>query len=197
MIKIYAVLLFSSAVLLAQTGDALFTQGYSLENIDIGIQSVAICDDFLPDVSGQLGIIELWMQFVSGQPPSVTLSIREDDGSVDPNEATTVFSSSLAADIEDTGDVFQGYPVYHVTCDLDEVVNLNESQRYWLQLDVPVGGFWFAQTPLVFGSSMWVYTGGEFRNLLDVLGTAYDGFFVLSMPVALERNSWGSIKASF
>ena len=197
MIRIYAALLFSSAVLLAQTGDALFTQAYSLENTDSAIQSVAICDDFLPDVSGQLGTIELWMLFDSGQPPTLSLSILQDNGSVNPNNAIEVFSSSLDATITDTGDDIFGSDIFHVSCSTDELVSLSGSQRYWLQLDVPVGGYWLCQNPLVFGSTMWVFAAGSYVTTTDQIGTAYDSFFVLSMPVALERNSWGAIKASF
>lgn len=197
MFKIYTAVLIFPVILLAQTGDALFTQDYSFGSIDNALQSVALCDDFLPDVSGHLGTIELWMLFNSGQPPSISFGILQDDGSVNPNNATVIFSSSLATTVEDIGDDFAGYDIYHISCSVDEVVNLNGSQRYWLQLDVPVGGFWLCQNPLVFGSTMWAFTGGEFVSTIDQLGTAYDSFFVLSMPVSLQRNSWGSIKASF
>jgi len=197
MFKIYVFLLSIPFALMAQTGDALFAQAYSMESIDNGLQSVSLCDDFLPDVAGNLGNIELWMLLTSGQPPSITLGVLQDNGSVNPNNATPLFNSPLETIVEDTGDNFAGYDVYHVTCPVDQSVYLSGSQRYWLQLDVPVGGYWLCQNPLVFGSTMWVFTGGEYVSTVVQLGTAYDSFFILTMPVSLERNSWGAIKASF
>ncbi len=181
----------------AQTGDALFSQIYTLETADDAIQSVSVCDDFLPDRSGQLGSIQLWMLFASGLPPTITLSVMEDNGSVNPNNATTVFSSSMDATITDTGDDFYGYDVYAVSCDLDQTLVVSGSQRYWLELSVPVGGYWVCQNPVVFGSDLWLFAGGVYQTSESQLGTAYDAFFELYEPVALQRNSWGSIKASF
>ena len=161
------------------------------------MQRVSIRDDFLPNRSCQLGSIQLWMLLTSGIPPTITLSVMEDNGSVNPNNATTVFSSSMDATITDTGDDMYGYDVYSVSCDLDQTLIVSGSQRYWLELTVPVGGYWICQNPLVFGSDMWVFYQGYYQTLESVIGTAYDSFFELYEPVALQRNSWGSIKASF
>ena len=190
-----ALLLITSSY--AQTGDALFSQVFTLEAADNAIQSVSVCDDFLPNNSGQLGSVQLWMLFASGLPPTLTLSILEDNGSVNPNNATTIFNSSLSASITDTGDNLFGYDVYTVLCDLDESVMLSGSQRYWLELALPVGGYWICQEPLVFGSDLWVFDSGMYYTSESQFGTAYDTFFELYQPVSLQRNSWGSIKTSF
>jgi hypothetical protein len=186
-----------SVTLHAQTGDALFQQSFTAGEEDNALQSVSVCDDFLPEASGRLGQIDLWMLFASGLPPEISFAVLQDNGSVNPNSATIIFSSSLSADITDTGESFAGYSIYHVSCTVGAVVNLSGSQRYWLQMDVPVGGYWLCQNPLVFGSTMWVYSSSLFQTTVEVLGTPYDSFFDLYMPVALARNSWGSIKASF
>ena len=196
MLIIYTAVFFSFSAF-AQTGDELFMQTYSLDEVDIALQSVGICDDFLPYNQGSLGIVNLWMVFLSGNPPTITVAILEDDGSVNPNTANPVFSSPVVPSYTVTGDVISGEDVILVSLDISPAVNVSGSQRYWLELTMPVGGFWLGQKPVVFGSPLWLYSENQYVNSLEHWGTAYDTFFELYQPVSLERNSWGSIKASF
>lgn len=182
---------------MAQTGDELFLQTYSLGEVDIALQSVGICDDFLPYNQGNLGIVYLWMVLQSGYPPTITIAILEDDGSVDPNSASTLFSEPVVPTYTNTGDVLYGNDVILVSLDVSPTISVLGSQRYWLELTMPVGGFWLGQKPVVFGSPLWLYSGSQYVNSFEHWGTGYDTFFELYQPVALQRNSWGSIKTSF
>lgn len=193
---IVCLLAFSVSVS-AQTGDAIFLQSYSFSALNHGIQAVSLCDDFIPTSAGDVQFAKLWMILSGGQPSSLTFSIAADNGDIDPNTASNIYSGVAPATYVDTGDIFSGYSVIEVTCVLSSVVPVVTGSRYWLQMDVPVGGYWLGQEPLVFGSTMWVFNTSVWVTTVDQVGYEMDGFFELYKPVALERNSWGSIKASF
>ncbi len=198
MIKLY--ILASILVALpaaAQTGDALFSQPFSLSLCDQQVQSLALCDDFIPTQDGETSFIRLWMVLLGGQPGNLTVVISEDLGSMDPNTATTLYSGVVPATYVDTGDDFDGNDVMEVTLALPSPVSVDSDMRYWLEVNMPVLGYWLGQQPVVFGSSMWARTGSTWMTSQSVFGFDLDGFFALYLPVALERNSWASIKASY
>lgn len=181
----------------AQTGDALFSQPYSLGLCDQQLQSLALCDDFIPVQDGDINFVRMWMVLLGGQPGSLTLVISEDLGSTDPNTASTVYSAVVPASYVDTGDDFGGNDVMEVTLSLSSTVSVESGMTYWLEANMPVLGYWLGQQPVVFGSSMWARSGSSWMTSQDVFGFDVDGFFEVYLPVALERNSWASIKTSF
>lgn len=195
--QIMLMCLLTAVPALAQTGDALFSQPYSLALCDQQLQSLALCDDFIPYQDGEAYLIRLWMVLLGGQPANLTVVISEDLGSMDPNTASTLFSGVVPATYLDTGEDFNGNDVIEVTLTLPSVVSVESSMRYWLEANMPVAGYWLAQQPVVFGSSMWARTGSTWVTSQSAFGLDADGFFAIYLPVALERNSWASIKTLF
>jgi hypothetical protein len=183
--------------LAADTGDALFLQSYSFPDLDKAIQAVSITDDFIPYTSGSVQFVYLWMLLISGQPEQLSLNVTVDAGDINPNTSLPYYTGVSQVTFVDTGDVLSGYPVMEATCVLPYALPLTAGNRYWLQINIPAGGYWLAQQPLVFGSTMWVYNAGEWISTMDLAEYDADGFFELYTPVALERNSWGSIKAFY
>lgn len=187
----------SAGSLMAGTDSILFSQTYSFVSVDKSLQSQGLCDDFIPAFDGYIGEVDLWMQFLGGVPSSLTMTIGEDLGAIDPNTAPTLFTGVVPVSYDLTGDVYQGNSVYRVTCSLPSAVPVETGKRYWLKVTMPVLGFWLGQQPLVFGSSMWARTGSTWQTSQNAFGYDVDSFFNIYTPVSLERNSWASIKSSF
>ncbi|NOQ23224.1 MAG: hypothetical protein GQ565_11325 [Candidatus Aegiribacteria sp.] len=181
----------------AQTGDAIFTQTYSNADLETGFQSAFIADDFVPVFSGDVKFVVLWMVYTAGQPASIFLKISQDDGSVNPNTATYVAGGLSVASHVDTGDDLFGQDVIKTTCTFSSAGTLSTGNTYWLEVGIPASSYWCVQQPLVFGSTMWIYNQGQFVSTQVHLGKDYDTFFELRTSVAIERNTWGNIKASF
>ena len=201
--KCFAVLIYLivfAGSLSAQDGDGIFTQSYSYSNVDNSIWAERLTDDFIPNFSGDVQDVVLWMVFQNAQPADIFLRISEDDGSNNPNTATLIASGLSPATHVDTGDFYGGY-VIKTTCVLPSAVTVSSGKTYWLDVEMPsfsgMDSYWLAQNPLVFGSTMWAYVNDQFHNVESLLGKPYDSFFELHVPLALERNTWGSIKASF
>ncbi len=181
----------------AQTGDALFTQTYSFAEAENGIQSSSLADDFVPIFSGDLQSVILWMTFQGTPPDDIFIKITEDNGDIDPNITTTLISGNLVPSMIDTGDLINGRSVYEVTLSFPTVTPVWAGELYWLEVGTVSGSYWIYQDPVVFGTSVWYFDAGQFHNIYDAFGYSWDTFFEIRTPVALERSSWGSIKASF
>ncbi|MCK5132604.1 MAG: hypothetical protein KAR40_10695 [Candidatus Sabulitectum sp.] len=180
----------------AQTGGAIFTQTYSFSDVDDQWWASKLADDFSPDLSGDVQCVVLWVVYQVPQPASIFLSITEDNGDLDPNTATLVTSGISPATHVNTGDWYGG-DVIQTTCILPGAAAISSGKTYWLEVTLPYPSFWLAQQPLVFGSTLWGYANGQFWSTQELIEKDYDTFFELYMPLALENNSWGSIKASF
>lgn len=180
----------------AQSG-TIYSQAFEGENATNAVQSFAIPDDFVPFYSSHLTDIHVWMIFSGAMPPSLAISILRDNGSMDPNNAILKYSDVLPAEFEDTGYEIFGYPIYKGVCSSEDWILLNEGVTYWLNIFVPNTGYLIVQEPPAFGSEMFVYDSGVYVPGSSKLGYEADTFFEIHGTVALQRNSWGSIKASF
>ncbi|OPX30790.1 MAG: hypothetical protein B1H09_04340 [Gemmatimonadaceae bacterium 4484_173] len=198
--KIFIALLVVSVFALsafAQAGDAMFTQTYNYSDAENGIQSASLADDFVPNFSGVFQHIVLWMTFQGTPPDDIFIEVSEDNGDIDPNTAATLISGSLVASLVDTGDLINGRSVYEVTLSFPTVTPVSAGELYWLEVGTVTGSYWVYQEPVVFGTSLWYFDAGQFHNIYDTFGYSWDTFFEIRTPVALQRSSWGSIKASF
>jgi hypothetical protein len=180
----------------AQTGDAIFSQTYSFAELENAFQSASIADDFVPYQSGDIQHVVLWMIFTGTPPVDIFVEVSEDNGDVDPNTATSLVSGNIALSIVATGDSLSGYSIDEVTLTLPMTISVMAGERYWLEVGTVAGSYWAYQEPVVFGTSMWNYTAGQYHEMSEA-GDNYDSFFEIRTPVALQRSSWGSIKASF
>ena len=180
----------------AQTGNAMFAQTYNFDDVDGGVQSPSLADDFSPVFSGDFQFVVLWMCFTGTPPADIFIKITEDNGDIDPNTATSLISGNLVPSMIATGDSLYGYPINEVTLSFPSTTSVIAGELYWLEVGTVSGSYWVYQDPVVFGTSMWNYSAGQYHKLSES-GSNWDSFFEIRTPVALERSSWGSIKASF
>lgn len=181
----------------AQTGGAMFTQTYSFADAENGIQSASLADDFVPNFTGVFEYVVLWMTFQGTPPDDIFIAVAKDNGGVDPNTSTVITSGNLALSLEDTGDTINGRNVYEVTLEFPTATSVTAGDLYWLEVGTVSGSYWIYQDPVVFGTSLWNFDAGQFHNIYDEFAFSWDTFFEIRTPVALARNSWGAIKASF
>ncbi|NOQ21836.1 MAG: hypothetical protein GQ565_04185 [Candidatus Aegiribacteria sp.] len=197
-ITIFVCLAVFAVSLSAQTDNAIFSQTYVFENMRGMLSAEILADDFVPEFSGDVNYVVLWMVHTQGPPANIFLSITKDNGDNNPNTATPVTSGLSPATHVDTGTECLGNPVYQTTCTLPSAASVSAGETYWLEAKMPsFNSFWCAQQPLVFGSTMWVYHMDQFVTTMFLYQQEFDSFFELHDLLALEGNSWGAIKASF
>ncbi len=92
-----------------------------------------------------------------------------------------------------TGDSVNSLEIFEVTCNLSQPVSVQVGDLYWLEVGLVYNSFAVYQEPVVFGSQMWYFQGGQYKSYTE----SWDSFFELSGFVSLERNSWAAIKNSF
>ncbi|MCK5036624.1 MAG: hypothetical protein KAS73_12070 [Candidatus Sabulitectum sp.] len=195
-INIFLVVSVFALSAFAQTGNSIFAQTYDFDDVDGGVTSASLADDFVPYFSGDIQHIVLWMVFTGTPPADIFIKISEDNGDIDPNSATTIVSGSLVPSIVDTGDLLYGYAINEVTFSFSSAISVIAGEHYWLEVGTVSGSYWVYQDPVVFGTSMWNFVAGQYHEM-SASGDNWDSFFEIRTPVALERSSWGSIKASF
>lgn len=195
-IKVIVVLLVSASLVFGQTGDAIFTQSYNYSSVDGGTHYASLADDFTPDFTGYFKYVIIYQYFNETPPVEVFLKIVQDGGDVNPNNATSLLSGNFSVSYLDTGDLYAGEPIYEMTIDLGQNVAVDAGNLYWLETGVVFDSYVLYQDPVVFGSPMWYFEGGQYHSF-EEQSHSWDSFFELKTPVALQRNSWGSIKASF
>lgn len=193
----YLLVVFSFSVASFSESGAVFSQAYDPDAASDGLQSFSLADDFVPYYTSHLSDVITWMTFNGIRPPSITLAILQDRGDMDPNNAILRYSDVLPAVYQSTGHYLFGSTVYEVTCTSTDWILLTGGQTYWIVLFVPVNGFVTCQNPLLFGSELHVDQGGVYQPISSLIGYELDSYFEIHGTVALERNSWGSIKASF
>jgi len=195
-IKAIVALLVSTPLVFGQTGDAIFTQSYNYSSVDGGTHYASLADDFTPDFTGCFPYVFVYQYFNATPPTELFLKITQDAGDVNPNNATSLLSGNFSVSYLDTGDLYAGKPIYEMTIDFGSSVAVEAGNLYWLETGVVFDSFVLYQDPVVFGSPMWYFEGGQYHSFADQSHN-WDSFFELRTPVALARNSWGSIKASF
>ena len=195
-VKMIAVMLVLIPFVSGYASDAIFTQSYDFASVDGGTHYASVADDFTPDFTGYFQYVIVYQYFSTTPPTELFLKITQDAGDINPNNATSIFSGSFAVSYLDTGDLFAGKQIYEMTIDLGQSVAVDAGSLYWLETGVVFNSFVLYQDPVVFGSPMWYFEGGQYHSFAEQ-SHSWDSFFELRTPVALQRNSWGSIKASF
>ena len=150
----------------------------------------------MPDFSGDFQSVVLWMCFTGAIPADIFIQIAEDNGDINPNTSTSLISGNLVPSIVATGDLLFGYPINEVTLPFPSATSVTAGDLYWLEVGTLPGSYWVYQDPIIFGTSMWYLSAGQYYELSES-GNNWDSFFEIRTPVALERHSWGAIKTSF
>ena len=192
-LNVIFVLTLVTGLSLAQTDNAIFLQSYEYSAVDGGTSYESVVDDFTPAFSGKIGSVLLYQYFDTTQPTSIFLEITKDNGDINPNTATRLYANSVDVSYVSTGDFVNSLEVFEITCDLTSDVSVQLDSLYWLEVGLVYNSFALYQDPVVFGSQMWFFQGGQYHSYSD----SWDSFFELVTPVSLQRNSWASIKNSF
>lgn len=182
--------------------DWLCSQAFSFESLQNGLgfsqnNDWMMADDFYSMYEWDyLFRIEIWAIYAESNPQGILIQIRSDiagPGSI--IESGT--SNSL--NHQDTGYSQWGYPLWYTDISVSN-------------LEFPVGKSWLALQTTGTGNAYWLAAdqqwadmsyfsssnGGSWSSSQAMWGTPYEQFMVLNrwFP-ALERNSWGGIKALF
>jgi len=192
-LKVIFVLLLFYTISFGQTDSAIFLQSYEFNAVDGGTFYESVVDDFTPAFTGLIGSVVLYQCFDTAQPTSIYLEITKDIGDNNPNTATRIFANSEDASYVSTGDSINSLEIFEVTCNFSLPVFVQVGNLYWLEVGLVFNSFAVYQEPVVFGSQMWYFQGGQYHSFSE----SRDSFFDLLTPVALERNSWAAIKNSF
>jgi hypothetical protein len=177
-------------------GDAIFVQSYNFSSADGGTFYESLADDFTPDFTGEFTYVVMYQYFDTARPAEVFVKITRDNGDVNPNSSTALVSGSFPVSYVATGDSLEGFSVCEMTIDLGQTVAVDAGDLYWLETGMIYNSWLLYQDPVVFGSPMWYFEGGQYHCFSEQ-SHSWDSFFELRTPVALQRSSWGSIKASF
>lgn len=186
--------LFVISSLYADSGTAIFSQAYSFDKLTSCVQSASLADDFVPYFTGDCSTVSLWMVF-SGAPPATELYIKiaRNSSALNPNSSITIFAGELSVTtLIAVGDSIYEEPIYQLTFDLPNPIQLVDGGLYWFEVGTEPGSYWTFTEPSPFGSGMWNYLAGHYVPYGDC-----GGFFELLTPVALERNSWAAIKSCY
>ncbi len=166
------------------------------------------CDDFILTGDWTLNQVEVWMIWLGEMGESMNIVFSEDDGSLDPNNATDVWSEAVPCDNvfadewESSGGTL--YDIYKTTCTInaDAYPSLSDGVTYWMEVQADVVDNCFVMLyddPI--GSTVWYNDGsGLWVSTVDHpdMGWATDMFFDLfGNPLSLESGTWADIKTLF
>jgi len=180
----------------------VFAQTYSFGTLLNGFRHIEAADDFIVGTSCDLQNIRIWMIYSGGMPTDYDLRISMDAGDSDPNNATDIWTETVPCTHVDTGDDNWGFDIYETTCAIpamDAYPSVTAGQRYWLELVFKGDEYWLVSGP-VWGSFCWTSDGTTWTRADDpgTFATEADFYFDLyDTPVALQRETWGSIKSIF
>ncbi len=191
-IKVVFVFVFIFSAL-GQMRDTVFSQSYEYSAVKGLVFHESLADDFTPAFTGLIGTVVLYQCFDITQPTTIYLEITKDIGENNPNTATRIFANSVDASYVSTGDSVNNLEIFEITCNLSQPVSVQVGDLYWLEVGLVFNSFAVYQEPVVFGSQMWYFQGGQYKSFPE----SWDSFFELSGFVSLERNSWAAIKNSF
>lgn len=183
----------------------VFDQPYDFTALINGFAHTEMVDDFILGSDATIQAIQMWLIYSGSNPTTTELFILEDSGDSDPATATEIWRETVDCTHIDTGDDQWGFDIWETTYTLtaDAYPDLTAGTRYWLGLvfQLPGGGqeYWLVEDP-VWGSYLWTTDGTTWwrSDSPDTFAQAADAFFALyDSPVALQRDTWGSIKSIF
>mgnify|MGYP001135622635 CR=1 FL=1 len=188
------------------TDAIVFDQTYSFVSVLNGYRLTGDecywADDFVLTVNSDIQDIRFWIVYNGGTAPSsYDMAFTQDSGDSDPTNATAVWSETIVPVLVDTGDDQWGMDIYEVTCTIASYPSLVSGQRYWLEghfHTTSVNDYILVQTP-VYGSYFYMSSDAAAWTRIDNYGAeASDTFFELNAPpVALQNETWGTIKSIF
>ncbi len=166
------------------------------------------CDDFVLIGDWELNQVVIWMIWTGEIGTTMNVVFSEDDGSMDPNNATTVWSEAIPAanvfvdEWESSGGNL--YDIYEFTGTIssDAYPALSDGVNYWIEVQADVVDNCFVMLmDNTTGSTVWYNDGsGLWVSTIDhpEMGWSTDMFFDLyGECTAFESSTWGDIKSLF
>lgn len=188
------------------TDDVIFAQTYSLAALTNAVRQDAICDDFILDDFSSINKVRFWIIHTGATLPiEYELSIAQDTGDSNPNNAAIIWTETVPCVVTDTGDVAFSInaPVYQIDCTYAIQQEFTPVIRYWIMIklqDDDVFDYVLIQNP-IFGNYAWTYDGTAWYRIDDPihsLNKERDTFFEIEgYGTALQNETWGSIKSMF
>jgi hypothetical protein len=181
--------------------DWLCSQTFNYESLQCGFgfsqnQNSMVADDFYSIYEWGLSRIELWALYLESNPEGFLIQIRSDysgPGSVIGSGSSTYLTH------QDTGYAQWGYPLWY-------------TDIFVPSISFPAGKSWLALQTMGAGNNYWLAAdqqwsdmsyfstsnGGSWTSSEVGFGSPCEQFMILNRYTpALERNSWGGIKALF
>ena len=162
-----------------------------------------LCDDFELDNNYYVTEMCVWMIWTGDQASMMNFVISEDDtGDSDPNTNTDVWAESVPCTNTFTGDSQWGYDIYETYCTInaDAYPELDADVHYYFeaQADIVDNCFILVSWNNI-GNYCWYDDGsGVWVESVIMFGFPSDMFFdFYGEYLALESETWGSIKALF
>ncbi len=190
-----------------------YSQTWVLDNATGGISNYGagdrwLCDDFVLTGEWELNQVVVWMIYMGGLGTTMNIVFSEDDGSLDPNSATEVWSEAVPCEnvFQDEWESGSGtlYDVYETTCTInaDAYPVLSDGVTYWIEVQADVEDNCFAMISTNYiGSNCWFNDGsGVWVDTIDYEGFEFDSdmfFDLYGNPTALESSTWADIKTLF
>ena len=166
------------------------------------------CDDFVLTGDWELNQVVIWMIWTGEMGTSMNIVFAEDDGSLDPNSATVVWSESVPSDNvfadewESSGGTLYDIYEFTGTINSDAYPVLSDGVTYWIQVQADVVDNCFIMlSDNTIGSTVWYNDGsGLWVSTIDHpdMGWSTDMFFdMYGENTALESSTWADIKSLF
>lgn len=185
-----------------ETDDWFCSQPFSFENMEVGLgfsQSNfwMIADDYYAGTPHQGNLIKIWAVYSVVLPDDFVVQVRSDNPAGGPGQ---VFFANEPDQVyhEDTGYSQWGYTLWYT--------------ELHLYMQYPAGKNWLAIQALTSTQSYWLAADQQWSDMSyfssnngatwisseQSYGTPCEQFMALSgAPLALERESWGRIKALY
>ena len=181
------------------------SQPFVYENLANGLgfsstNSWMIADDFnMALQTGFIDRIELWAIYSSANCTGFNIQIRHDTGGAGPGSIAASTTSSGVSHTN-TGYTNWGYTLWYT--DVYPVQQLSfADEKYWLAMQTTGGAgahYWLATSQTWAEMTYFSQNNGStWSSSQATWGAPYEQFMILSANVALERDSWGAVKALF
>lgn len=181
--------------------DWLCSQSFNYENLQNGLgfsqnHIWMMADDFYSVYAEWLFRVEIWAIYSESNPQSILIQIRSNNSG--PGPVIESGNSSYLTH-QNTGYSQWGYPLWY-------------SDMSVAYLDFPAGKSWLALQTIGTGTNYWLAANQQWADMSyfsqdggytwtssqQEWGIPYEQFMILNRwNPALERNSWGGIKALF
>jgi hypothetical protein len=183
--------------------DVFCSQVFVYANLTNGVgfsspNSWMIADDFTYAQGGYIDFVQIWAIYASGNATGFNIQLRA-DGGAGPGSIVSSHTST-AVTHANTGFTSWGYALYYTEITTPDI-NFNAGTKYWFAMQTTGGAgahYWLAANQAWADMTYFsANNGSSWSSSQAEWGAPYEQFLIISGNVALERDSWGAVKALF